>query len=154
MCSDKLPAHSLLTCDVTELCNTWRYKTGCEGSCVHKNFCKMDELAQIYSVELKPLIIAAGYKLCTGCIINHGSQEQHDICVMMGWAEKVNYLLEEAVSMLDETSIQKQLDDRWGRVDLKKNDFSIIQGLLLKSECRSLLWQCANWKMKVMHLMT
>lgn len=45
-------------------------------------------------------------KICNGCLIQHGSQDQHNVCLLPE-AEKVEYCLDKAVKLLDEDEIQK-----------------------------------------------
>ena len=57
---------------------------------------------------------------CTGCIIEHGSQHQHE-CLMFSSAEKVDSLFDEAYTNLNEEDIS----DGWYRQPTE-GDFDIL----------------------------
>ena len=57
---------------------------------------------------------------CTGCIINHGSQHQHE-CLMFSTEDKVDGLFEDAYTNLNEEHI---LDEWYSQ--LTETDFDIL----------------------------
>jgi hypothetical protein len=81
-----------------------------------------DALREAYALQLMPLIPEVAKDLCNGCQIGHGSQHQHDVCLMTDSEEQVNYCLREAVARLDEEKIISQfLSDDTRRARLWKD---------------------------------
>ena len=58
---------------------------------------------------------------CTGCIIEHGSQHQHE-CLMFSSAEKVDSLFVEAYTNLNEEDILNE----WYRQLTEEEDFDVL----------------------------
>ena len=64
-------------------------------------------LAQSYAVHLRPIIPSVARNLCYGCVVNHPSQVQHDICILMNEEERILHCLSEALQLVDEKKILK-----------------------------------------------
>ena len=109
----------------------------------------MDSLAVVYAEEMTLLIDDAVYKLCSGCMVNHPSQHQHDVCLMMDKYQQLNYVFDELISMIDESRIQSILHSKWDNA-LHLDPVKLI---LLQKKCHCALWQSASWKTTVFDLM-
>ena len=71
-------------------------------------FTKLDsDLAYSYAIHLKPLISRTATKLCYGCQVNHPSQIQHDVCIMLDEDDKILHCLKDALLQMDERKVMK-----------------------------------------------
>ncbi len=58
-----------------------------------------------YAQQLIPLIKDLASNDCTGCLIDHPSQEEHDRCIMMEFCDKVDMYLDSALDLLNENVV-------------------------------------------------
>ncbi len=58
-----------------------------------------------YAQHLTNLIKDLASNDCFGCQVDHPSQTQHDICIMMDFSQQVEKYLEPALLLLDENSV-------------------------------------------------
>ena len=105
----------------------------------------MEQLNRIYAKELDVCVAQAVTKLCHGCIVDHPSQHQHDVCLMMGREQQVDWVFEEALSMVDEDRIQSFLESLWGKSSHLK-DPDTLKFILLHRECREIMKYCDIWQ--------
>ena len=62
-------------------------------------------LIKSYALHLKPLIPKVAKSLCYGCEVDHPSQIQHDVCLMMETEERVRFCLREAADLVDDRKV-------------------------------------------------
>ena len=62
-------------------------------------------LAQAYAVHLHPIIPSIARTLCYGCSVDHPSQLQHDVCLLMDKEERILHCLSKAIQVVDEQKI-------------------------------------------------
>ena len=108
----------------------------------------MELLRNIYVCEWKNSYLdQAITKLCSGCMDNHPSVHQHDVCM---WDKplQVGYVIETALGLVDEDRVQFELEHHWGNtcMALEAELQSPIQYMLLHLECRKILNQNHQWK--------
>ena len=58
-------------------------------------------LKHAYAECLRPLIARVATSLCYGCRVDHPSQRQHDVCLMMETRDRVDLCFEDAMDILD-----------------------------------------------------
>ena len=101
-------------------------------------------LAQAYAVYLKRVIPDVAKELCYGCQVNHPSQVQHDVCLMMDDEERIDYCLEMAMTLLNESKVLKL----FRRVSSLDKCF-LEPTYIYEKEWRSQLWKDDEWRKMV-----
>lgn len=102
-------------------------------------FSELDNgLAFSYAVHLRPLISKLVTERCHGCRIDHPSQIQHDVCVMMDEEEKIRYCMSEAILQADEKKIINLFRRYTGTTNTPSYVFEI--------NCQNSLWSDAKWR--------
>ena len=64
-----------------------------------------DLLKWSYALRLKPIMHDVAEKHCHGCYIDHPSQSEHDVCLMMPFEELVDTWFEEGLENIDEDEV-------------------------------------------------
>ena len=54
-----------------------------------------------YALHLRPVISEVAQRHCNGCHFDHPSQLEHDVCILMPFAEQVNQWFEDALSIVN-----------------------------------------------------
>ena len=65
----------------------------------------MTALAKAYALHLKHVIPRVARNLCYGCEVDHPSQVQHNVCLMMTEEERIRHCLRTAVDQLNEKKV-------------------------------------------------
>ena len=60
-----------------------------------------DLLKWSYALHLRPVISEVAQKHCNGCYFDHPSQLEHDVCILMPFADQVNQWFDDALSIVD-----------------------------------------------------
>lgn len=106
----------------------------------------MDTVRDVYVKELNDSALDNSIsRMCYGCIHNHPSQTQHDVCLMMDRQEQIDYVLQDALKHVCEMKIQFALEAVWGANFLVTVSDS-LRFLLLHPESRVVLKKCKKWK--------
>ena len=71
-------------------------------------------------------------KHCNGCIVNHLSQSQHTVCLLMSWDEQVEWFFGDTYESVDSESLYSATEADCGHI-------------LSSSECLRALWQDIFW---------
>lgn len=61
-----------------------------------------------YAKAVRESLCEVVRKECVGCQIDHPSQKQHEVCLLMSFDEKVDYFLEEALKQVDEMRVMQE----------------------------------------------
>ena len=84
----------------------------CLRKCCHHRMsdseCKavtFDALVKAYSEDISRKIAELASNHCYGCKVNHPSQIQHNMCVMLTWEEKVELFFHEALHSVNNGSV-------------------------------------------------
>ena len=101
-------------------------------------------IAQAYAVHLKKVIPDVATELCYGCQVDHPSQIQHDVCLMMDEEERIEYCLEKARTLLNESKILR-LFQRLFSFDKYDLDY------IYDKDWISQLWKNDEWRRMVCH---
>ena len=67
-------------------------------------------LVRAYAHNIRPYIRRAAHELCYGCLVDHPSQIQHDVCLMMQPQEQVEHCLDYAIRLMEE---ELDVEDGW-----------------------------------------
>ena len=73
-------------------------------------------LMQAYAQQLVNCIQNIAEKKCFGCQVDHPSQVQHDVCLMMSWEERIDVCFEEALDLLLNEKINNVLERFYLRI--------------------------------------
>ena len=106
------------------------------------------ELKLVYAHHIKKLIPEIAKEKCFGCHVNHPSQVQHDICLMMSDEEKVNFCMETAMTRLNEDAILEEWKSFLEAVEAEVEDFEIF----LSKSYRQTIWMDQDWLEEVAEL--
>ena len=63
------------------------------------------DLALTYAIHLKPLISKVIHEECYGCQVDHPSQIQHNVCLMMEEEEQIRLCLKKALMRVNERKV-------------------------------------------------
>jgi len=65
------------------------------------------QLVRAYAFHMESVLDESIRKLCYGCLVNHPSQTQHDVCLMMSEEERLHHCLEKCLKLVNEKDIMK-----------------------------------------------
>ena len=63
------------------------------------------DLALSYAIHLKPVIPSVACMLCYGCQVDHPSQKQHNVCLIMTEEERTLHCLKQALLQINENKV-------------------------------------------------
>lgn len=75
---------------------------------------------QAYAQELVICIREVAESKCFGCSMDHPSQVQHDVCIMMPWEERIEECFDEALDLLRNKRINDVLTRYYRRIDAER----------------------------------
>ena len=58
-----------------------------------------------YAEHLRPVMATLAKKYCNRCYYDHPSQLEHDVCILMPFAEQIDRWFEEALTMINEDCV-------------------------------------------------
>lgn len=91
-----------------ETCEELRNKY---GDCIERSRLCEEFMKIIYSCLLQEMVVKIAAEKCHGCQVDHPSQMQHDVCIMMDTEEKVTLCLSEAIERVDHLQATRM----WGQ---------------------------------------
>ena len=111
----------------------------------------MELLKDIYIQELNETCLhLAITNVCNRCITNHPSQRQQNICLIMPRKQQIDLVLDDAITLIDETCVQSNLEYVWN--ETCENVVSDpVKFLLLNKDIWVILKQCQRWKNVLRH---
>ena len=65
-------------------------------------------LLNAYAKHLKPLCLEAVTQLCHGCVIEHPSQDQHNVCLLDEY-DRLMHCWNDAYNRLDESKVSESI---------------------------------------------
>ena len=65
------------------------------------------QLVRAYAVHIEAVLNESIKELCYGCMVDHPSQTQHDVCLMMSEEERLYHCLEKCLEYVSEEDIMK-----------------------------------------------
>ena len=65
-------------------------------------------LVRAYAKQLKPLCVEAVPRLCNGCLTEHLSQNQHNVCLLDEF-DKLMYCWDDGYNCLDEYNVSESI---------------------------------------------
>lgn len=102
---------------------------------------------QAYAQQFVICIRAVAEQKCFGCSVDHPSQLQHDICLMMPWRERIDVCFDEALDVLRKTKVNEVLKRYYQRVEREKFEgnrllvVDVIEDELTAKECYNYRWR-------------
>ena len=99
-----------------------------------------DDLALSYAIHLKPVIPSVARTLCYGCQVDHPSQKQHDVCLMMTGEERTLHCLKQALLQIEEIKVLR-LFRRFASLEKHLLSFAYI----FEVGWRTKLWHDEGW---------
>ena len=93
----------------------------------------MEQLLSFSATHVTSTIQSLIPKYCHGCIVNHPSQHQHNLCLMMEWTDQVLTFFDEAYDSVDLSTFY----------DTVRDDCDHI---FPDSKCFEALWKDTYWR--------
>ena len=98
------------------------------------------QLVKAYSYHLERHLDDVVSKLCHGCVIDHPSQKQHDVCLIMKEENRILYCLDACLELIDEREVMRDFSKLFSIRHLLRCPENIFNG-----EFRRCLWCNSNW---------
>ena len=98
------------------------------------------DLARSYAIHLKRVIPSVARRLCYGCQVDHPSQKQHDVCLMMTEEERILHCLKAALLEIKEKKVLR-LFRRFASLGICLHSFEYIFEVGWRKE----LWRDKSW---------
>ena len=99
------------------------------------------DLAMCYALHLKPIIRTVSRELCHGCQVDHPSQKQHDVCLIMDEEDRIHHCLERALEEVDVAKIIN-LYSRYKHFD----EHTVLSTDIFDKASQTDLWKKAEWR--------
>ena len=104
------------------------------------------QLVKAYALHIEEHMDPVIQKLCYGCQVNHPSQIEHNVCVMMEEEQQIEFCLSECVKMIDESELMSMFIS-----GLRLSDILKCPDKLYNSDFRIHLWNNGEWSQMVIH---
>lgn len=65
------------------------------------------QLVRAYALHMESVLNEAIKTLCYGCLVNHPSQTQHDVCLMMSGDEQVHHCFQKCLGLVNEKDVME-----------------------------------------------
>ena len=93
-----------------------------QSACIPHTRTNMEHLISAAVCRVRDRINLLIPEHCNGCIVNHPSQSQHNVCLLMSWDEQVEWFFDDAYESVDLESLYSVTEADCGHI-------------LSKSEC-------------------
>ena len=99
------------------------------------------QLIRAYAYKMEYILDDVAKKSCYGCEVDHPSQLQHDVCVMMDLYERVGYCLDRCVVEIDENEVMSNFTD-----SLDIREVLRCPSILYNVNHRQTFWGVQSWR--------
>ena len=91
----------------------------------------MEQLLSVSATHVTWIIQSLIPKYCHGCIVDHPSPHQHNLCLMMEWTDQVLTFFGEAYDSVDLSTFYKTVIRLWSHISWLEIFWSTLEGYLL-----------------------
>ena len=98
------------------------------------------QLVQAYAIHMESVMNESIRKSCYGCSVDHPSQTQHNVCLMMSDEEQIYNCLEKCLELVTEEDIMKTFT-----ISLGISEIFRCPSQVYNQRFRQCLWLNTDW---------
>ena len=98
------------------------------------------QLVRAYAIHMESVLNESIRKLCYGCSVDHLSQAQHDVCLMMSEEEQIYHCLEKCLELVTEEDVMKTFTTSLGISEILRCPSQVYN-----QRFRQYLWLKTDW---------
>ena len=100
------------------------------------------QLVKAYAVNIESNLVHVVNMLCRGCLANHPSPSEHNVCIMMTQEGRVRHCMEKCLQVLDEENVMKTFITNLDVAEILRCENSL---LIYNTQKRKQLWLRKDW---------